>query len=204
MTAFPERRASGLLGGRVPRQRRIGRQTPLRAHPQGLQWLRGTLTEAARAAARTRDAYLDAQYQRVRARRGANKALVAVAHSLLVAVWHMLQTGETYLDPGGDYFTRRDPPAPPAPRHPARTPRLLRHPREQQVATSERDFLFRDDTQQSCVGLSELDCPPDALHEPARLRLTAQPHRGRGTIRRPPTGRPLSSNHRTMAITAAV
>ena len=76
---------------------------------KGSKWLRGTLIEAARAAARTRDTYLAAQYHRVRARRGANKASLAVAHSLLVAVWHMLQTGETYLDPGGDYYTRRDP-----------------------------------------------------------------------------------------------
>jgi transposase len=79
------------------------------AHAKGSKWLRGTLIEAARAAARTRDTYLAAQYQRVRARRGANRASLAVAHSLLVAVWHMLQTGETYLDPGGDYYTRRDP-----------------------------------------------------------------------------------------------
>jgi len=41
--------------------------------------------------------------------RGANRASLAVAHSLLVAVWHMLTTGETYNDPGGDYYTRRDP-----------------------------------------------------------------------------------------------
>jgi transposase len=76
---------------------------------KGSKWLRGTLIEAARAAARTRDTYLAAQYRRVRAHRGANKASLAIAHSLLVAVWHMLQTGETYLDPGGDYYTRRNP-----------------------------------------------------------------------------------------------
>ena len=76
---------------------------------QGSKWLRGTLIEAARAAARTRNTYLNAQYQRIRARRGANRASPAVAHSLLVAVWHMLKTGETYLDPGGDFYARRDP-----------------------------------------------------------------------------------------------
>jgi transposase len=76
---------------------------------KGSKSLRGTLIEAARAAARTRDTYLAAQYHRIRARRGANKASLAIAHSLLVAAWHMLQTGETYLDPGGDYYTRRDP-----------------------------------------------------------------------------------------------
>jgi hypothetical protein len=57
----------------------------------------------------TRDTYLGAQYRRIRARRGANRASLAVAHSLLVAVWHMLTTGETYTDPGADYYTRRDP-----------------------------------------------------------------------------------------------
>jgi transposase len=45
----------------------------------------------------------------MRARRGANRATTAVAHSTLIAAWHMLQTGETYTDPGGDYFQRRDP-----------------------------------------------------------------------------------------------
>ncbi len=50
-----------------------------------------------------------AQYARMRTRRGANRATTAVAHSILVAAWHMLQTGETYNDLGGDYFQRRDP-----------------------------------------------------------------------------------------------
>jgi hypothetical protein len=36
-------------------------------------------------------------------------APLAVAHSLLIAIWHVLQTGESYLDPGGDYYTRREP-----------------------------------------------------------------------------------------------
>jgi transposase len=75
----------------------------------GSKWLRAALTEAAKSASRTRGTYLAAQYQRLRIRRGANKATTAVAHSMLVAVWHMLQTGELYTDPGGDYFARRDP-----------------------------------------------------------------------------------------------
>jgi len=84
-------------------KRRSGRTT------KGSKWLRQTLTESAKAAARTKDTYLAAQYARMRARRGANRASTAVAHSILTAAWHMLQTGETYTDPGGDYFTRRDP-----------------------------------------------------------------------------------------------
>jgi transposase len=109
MTAFPTAAHLASWAGVCPGnnesagKRRSGRTR------QGSKWLRGTLIEAARAAARTRDTYLNAQYRRVRARRGANRASLAVAHSLLVAAWHMLQTGETYLDPGADYYTRRDP-----------------------------------------------------------------------------------------------
>jgi transposase len=109
MTAFPTAAHLASWAGVCPGnnesagKRRSGRSR------RGSKWLRGTLIEAARAAARTRDTYLNAQYRRVRARRGANRASLAVAHSLLVAAWHMLQTGETYHDPGGDYYTRRDP-----------------------------------------------------------------------------------------------
>jgi transposase len=84
-------------------KRRSGRTT------KGSKWLRQTLTESAKAAARTKDTYLAAHYARLRVRRGANRATTAVAHSILIAAWHMLQTGETYTDPGGDYFARRDP-----------------------------------------------------------------------------------------------
>ena len=51
--------------------------------------------------------YLGAQYRRLRGRRGHKKAVGAVRHSILVAVWHMLTTGEVYNDPGADYFDRR-------------------------------------------------------------------------------------------------
>jgi len=47
------------------------------------------------------------QYRRLRARRGHKRALGAVKHSILVAAWHMLSTGELYREPGGDYFERR-------------------------------------------------------------------------------------------------
>ena len=48
--------------------------------------------------------YLVAQYARLRPRRGHKKALGAVKHSIIVACWHMLSTGELYTDLGGDYF----------------------------------------------------------------------------------------------------
>ena len=80
---------------------------------KGSKWLRATPTEAALAAARTKNSYLAAQYQRLRGRRGHSKAVTAVGHSILTAARHMLQTGEPYRDPGGDYYTRQTPTAPP-------------------------------------------------------------------------------------------
>ncbi|MDQ4134169.1 MAG: IS110 family transposase, partial [Actinomycetota bacterium] len=73
----------------------------------GNRWLRRTLIESARAAARTKGSYFGAQYRRLAPRRGPNKAAVAVAHSLLDVIWHMLSTGERYADLGADYFERR-------------------------------------------------------------------------------------------------
>ncbi len=76
---------------------------------KGSKWLDLALEEAAMAAIRTKDVYLAAQYARLRPRRGHKKALGAVKHSILIACWHMLSTGELYNDLGGDYFHKRDP-----------------------------------------------------------------------------------------------
>lgn len=73
----------------------------------GNQWLRRTLIQAAHAAARTKGSYFGAQYRQIAKRRGPNKAIVAVAHSLSDLVWHMLSTGECFTDLGADYFQRR-------------------------------------------------------------------------------------------------
>lgn len=76
---------------------------------KGNRWLSAGLTEAALSAVRSKDTYLRAQYLRIRARRGPRKAIRAVAHSLLVSVYHMWKDRVPYQDLGGDYFTRRDP-----------------------------------------------------------------------------------------------
>ncbi|HEX6232702.1 MAG TPA: IS110 family transposase [Jiangellaceae bacterium] len=75
---------------------------------KGNRWLRWALTEAAQAARRSRDTYLRAQYHRLAARRGRNKAIIAVAHSILISVYHLLTRPDLYTDLGGDYFDRRD------------------------------------------------------------------------------------------------
>ena len=77
----------------------------------GSPWLRRTLIEAARAAARSKGSYYSAQYARIARRRGPNKAAVAVAHSILETAWHLLTSGALYEDPGADYFERRSDPA---------------------------------------------------------------------------------------------
>ncbi|MCA1700775.1 MAG: hypothetical protein LC790_18465, partial [Actinobacteria bacterium] len=61
------------------------------------------------AAIRTKNTYLRALYERQRSRIGHGKAIGAVKHSILQAIWHMLSTGETYRDLGGDYFARHNP-----------------------------------------------------------------------------------------------
>lgn len=73
----------------------------------GSKWLRKALIEAGQAAGRTKDTYLAARYAQIRSRRGSQRAAVAVGHSILVIVWHLLTTGETYNDLGGDYFDKR-------------------------------------------------------------------------------------------------
>ena len=61
------------------------------------------------AALCTNDSYLQALYRRKKPQLGHGRALGAVKHSIIVAVWHMLSTGELYTDLGGDYHASRDP-----------------------------------------------------------------------------------------------
>jgi transposase len=76
---------------------------------KGDRWLRVALIEAANSAAgRTKDTYLRAQYLRIKRRRGHKKAIVAVAHSILVSAYHVLAEGRPYDELGGDYFLRRE------------------------------------------------------------------------------------------------
>jgi hypothetical protein len=100
----------------------IGRQAPLRPHAQRQQVADWGLEEAALAATRSKDTYLATQYARLRPRRGHKKALGAVKHSIIVACWHMLSTGEIYNDLGGDYFQRRTPAERPSASSPSEAP----------------------------------------------------------------------------------
>lgn len=74
----------------------------------GNKWLRTALVQAARAAVRQKDSYFGALYRRLVVRRGDQKAIVAVAHSLLVTIYHMLRDHADYADLGADYFAKRN------------------------------------------------------------------------------------------------
>jgi transposase len=75
---------------------------------KGATWLRATLQETAWAAVRSKKSYYRALYHRLKGRRGAKKAIVAVQHAMIVALWHMLKHGVAHQDLGADYFERRN------------------------------------------------------------------------------------------------
>jgi transposase len=96
---------AGMCSGRNESagKRRSGRTT------KGDRWLKRTLVQAAWAASHTKGTYLAAQYRRLARRRGRKKALVAVGHTLLVIIYHVLQRGTTYAELGPDFLDRLEP-----------------------------------------------------------------------------------------------
>jgi transposase len=74
----------------------------------GNPWLRGTLVEAAWAASHAKQTYLAGQYRRLAARRGTKRALIAVAHTILIIAYRIIRDGTTYEDLGSNYYDERD------------------------------------------------------------------------------------------------
>jgi transposase len=111
MTRFPTPAHLASWAGVCPGQHEsAGKQHHGTARP-GNTWLQRNLTVAAMGAARTRDSYLHAQYQRLVPRRGKRRARKAVKHSILVGAWHILNTPDTtWHDLGADYYQRRHDP----------------------------------------------------------------------------------------------
>jgi transposase len=75
---------------------------------KGSPWLKTTLVQCAWAAVRKKDSYLNAQFHRIKAQRGPKKAIVAVAASILTAIYHMLKDGTLYHELGPNHFHARD------------------------------------------------------------------------------------------------
>lgn len=73
---------------------------------KGNKYLKSTLFQCAKSAQKDKNSFFHAQYQRLVVRRGANRATVAVAHSMLIAIYHMLKDNVPFKDLGSDYYTK--------------------------------------------------------------------------------------------------
>ena len=108
MSRFPTPAHLASWAGVCPGNRQSGARRKSGKTREGNRWLCGALGQAAMSAVRT-DSFLAARYRRLVGRLGKLKALVAIQHSLLTAVWHMLTNNVGYNDLGSDYYTRLDP-----------------------------------------------------------------------------------------------
>jgi transposase len=108
MSRFPTDAHLASWGGMCPGQRESGGKKHAAATRKGSKWLRGTLTESAKAVVRTKGTYLSARYHRIKSRRGHAKATVATAHKILTAAYHVLDKGVPYHELGEEFFYRRD------------------------------------------------------------------------------------------------
>lgn len=109
MTPFPTHRHVALWAGMCPgNEESAGKRRKRRITP-GNRWLKRTLVQAGWAASHTKNSYLASQYRRLLGRRGKKRALVAVAHSILVIAYQLLKNGTSYRDLGSDFFDRLEP-----------------------------------------------------------------------------------------------
>jgi transposase len=97
------------VGGARSASRRKRGKTPLDAGEKGCPWLKPVLVQCAWGAARNKNSYFQARFLRLKARRGAKKAAIAVAASILTTAYHILADGACYQDLGPEHFARRDP-----------------------------------------------------------------------------------------------
>lgn len=96
--------------GRCPGQYESAGKSKSGRPRKGNKWLTTYLHDAAMAASRSKNTYANAQFHRIKGRRGYHKAIGTLQHSLLVAVFHMIDRDEPYHDLGADYFTRHQDP----------------------------------------------------------------------------------------------
>jgi transposase len=109
MTPFRTHRHVASWAGMSPgNEESAGKRRKRRITP-GNRWLKRTLVQAGWAASHTKNSYLASQYRRLLGRRGKKRALVAVAHSILVIIYQILKTGTAYTELGADFFDRLEP-----------------------------------------------------------------------------------------------
>lgn len=104
MTRFASDKHLASWAGVCPGNKQSGGKRLSGKTTKGNPYLRAVLGEVAWAISHTKDNYLSAQFHRIARRRGKQKAVVAVSHSVLVILYHMLREGRPYTDLGPDYF----------------------------------------------------------------------------------------------------
>jgi transposase len=104
MTRFPSAKHLASWAGMCPGNKESGGKRLSGKTRKGNPWLRQVLIEVAHAASKTKDTYLSAQYRRLATRRGKQRALVALGHTILVMVYHILTRRGPYRDLGPLYF----------------------------------------------------------------------------------------------------
>lgn len=107
MTQFPDQHHLASWAGMSPGNNESAGKRKSGTTAKGNRWLRATLGEAACAAARTKRSYLSARYRRLAARRGHNRAIVAVGHQILTIAYFVIRDRVTYDDLGEHYYDRR-------------------------------------------------------------------------------------------------
>ena len=109
MSVFPSAGHLASWAGVAPGSNEsAGRVKSARTRP-GNPYLKGALGVSAMSAARSKNTFFCAKYQRIRSRRGPMRALVAVEHALIITAWNMLTAGAFYRELGADYYTARKP-----------------------------------------------------------------------------------------------
>jgi len=108
MAQFPTEGHLSRWAGVAPGNNESGGKRYSGRTTKGNRTLKSILVQCAYAAIRTKDSFFKARYQRLVARRGKKRAIMAIAHSMLKAIWHMLSTGEVYHELGGEYYNQRN------------------------------------------------------------------------------------------------
>jgi transposase len=108
LSRFPSAQHLASWAGMCPGNAESGGKRLSGKTRKGNRWLRQVLIEIAHVAAKTKDTYLAAQYRRIAARRGKKRALVALGHTILVIIYHLLTRREPYRDLGVMYFDQRE------------------------------------------------------------------------------------------------